>query len=323
MELLLLLPVVFLLGVISSYTDIKDHIIKNSLVFGCIAYGILVHFFFSTELYLYLINLIISLAVGFGFYALRVWAAGDAKLFLAFVALLPLELYGESIIPYFYSSGLFFNIFLISFLFIFFLSFRKQHIIDTVPSLYSLEFIKEVLATFVCVLCFSWIIKYFIGGRALMYLLSAFLFYLLLSHIANRWIQYGFYLVSFLAGLGSGNIIISPAIGYTFLFALLFTFSKESFGKLVQSIGPPSMDAKYLQKGMMIYRIEGVLTETGGIPFDKELSKKDVQRLQPHLQGKKVYIHALISLAPLLFISVIITLLIKTDIITWFLSKLL
>jgi len=321
MELLLLLPVVFLLGIISSYIDIKDHIIKNSLVFGCIAYGVLVHFFFSAELYLYLINFIISLAVGFGFYAFRVWGAGDAKLFLAFVALLPLELYGKSIIPYFSSSALFFNIFLISFLFIFFLSFRKQHIADTVSYLYSLAFFKELLATFVGILCFSWIMKSFIGGT-LVYL-SAFLFYLLLSHIANRWIQYGVFLVSFLVGLGLGKIIISPAIGYIFLFALPFTFIRKSFKKLVQSMGPLSMDAKYLKEGMMIDRIEGVLTETGGISFDKELSKKDVQRLQPHLQGKKVYIHDLIPLAPSLFISVIITLLIKTDIITWFLGKIL
>jgi len=322
MELLLLLPVVFLLGIISSYTDIKDHIIKNSLVFGCIAYGVLVHFFFSAELYLYLINFIISLAVGFGFYAFRLWVAGDAKLFLAFVALLPLELYGESIIPYFSSSVLFFNIFLISFLFIFFLSFRKQHIADTVSYLYSLEFFKELLATFVAILCFSWIMKSFIGGT-IMYYLSAYLFYLLLSHIANRWIQYGVFLVSFLAGLGLGKIIISPAIGYIFLFALPFTVIRKSLGKLVQSMGPRPMDVKYLKEGMMIDRIEGVLTETGGIPFDKELSKKDVQRLQPHLQGKRVYIHDLIPLAPLLFISVIITLLIKTDIITWFLGKIL
>ncbi len=59
-----------------------------------------------------LINACISLAVGYLFWIVRFWPAGDAKLFTVFAFLLPLQFYWKSYVPYFPSITLLANIFI-------------------------------------------------------------------------------------------------------------------------------------------------------------------------------------------------------------------
>lgn len=59
-----------------------------------------------------LINACISLALGYLFWIVRFWPAGDAKLFAVFAFLLPLRFYWKSYVPYFPSITLLANIFI-------------------------------------------------------------------------------------------------------------------------------------------------------------------------------------------------------------------
>jgi len=89
------LPPIFLLGFISSYTDLKSHKIKNThlfvfLLYSISVYSILLIFNKSpigfTSL---LINFLIASAIGIILYSVGLWAAGDSKLFIAYSLLIP------------------------------------------------------------------------------------------------------------------------------------------------------------------------------------------------------------------------------------------
>ena len=91
------LPAIILLGLITSYEDIKFGKIRNkwivfSLCYTFIVYLILIsYYYFNSMLSLgYLIelltNFIFVVLIGFGFWYFKLWTTGDGKLFIAFAA---------------------------------------------------------------------------------------------------------------------------------------------------------------------------------------------------------------------------------------------
>jgi len=65
-----------------------------------------------------LINFLIAVIVGFLMWYFSAWSAGDAKLFLVFALLLPLEYYHKTFLPFFPSFVLLVNIFMPIFIFL-------------------------------------------------------------------------------------------------------------------------------------------------------------------------------------------------------------
>jgi len=102
--LLCFLPAILVLGLITSYEDIKFGKIRNrwivsALIYFLIVNGLLLVYYFLegginenyiTEL---ITNFCFSLLVGSGLWYFRVWTAGDGKLFIAYSALIPLSTY--------------------------------------------------------------------------------------------------------------------------------------------------------------------------------------------------------------------------------------
>ncbi len=87
------------LGVVSSITDFKNKKIYNKNIIIAVGLSGLTYLIFFKQienLQSYLINLIISIIISFIFFYLKIWAAGDAKLFLAIVFMIPFELYEVS-----------------------------------------------------------------------------------------------------------------------------------------------------------------------------------------------------------------------------------
>ena len=133
----LFLPILFFVGIITSYQDLKEGKIKNKwIIFGLIwALGIyflllictLINQFFSLNLprisIFYILkvflNSIISLIFGYLLWYFNLWSAGDAKLFFIFSLLLPLKYYWKSTLPYFYSFTLLINTFIPALVFLF------------------------------------------------------------------------------------------------------------------------------------------------------------------------------------------------------------
>lgn len=90
-----------ILGIISSFSDFKDKKIynKNLKFFLIISLVTYIIFFNQLELnYLknYILNLIICIFLSFLFYYFKIWAAGDAKLFITIIFMIPYEVYGTS-----------------------------------------------------------------------------------------------------------------------------------------------------------------------------------------------------------------------------------
>ena len=91
------LPMILFLGIVTSYEDIKYCKIRNKWIFLAILYSIIVNIilfsmnsFDTNYLIKFSINCLLSLIVGFVIWHLNLWTAGDAKLFFAFTALIPL-----------------------------------------------------------------------------------------------------------------------------------------------------------------------------------------------------------------------------------------
>jgi Flp pilus assembly protein protease CpaA len=116
-KLLFLIPL-FILGIYSSYTDIKSGKIFNKAIFITLVYIILLYFFlfyFSGERALVL-SLITNGAKVFFIscvlWYFNLWSGGDAKLFTIFSFLIPLEFYSRSYLHYLPSFNLFVNLFI-------------------------------------------------------------------------------------------------------------------------------------------------------------------------------------------------------------------
>ncbi len=121
-NLLHLIPV-FTIGIICSYTDFKYKKIFNKvLVFGFL-YGIILYGgiiltslidkgSFDTAYFLeVLTNTVIAFLVSYGLWYLKLWTAGDAKLFTFFAFMVPLSFYSNSYLPFFPSFSILVNLF--------------------------------------------------------------------------------------------------------------------------------------------------------------------------------------------------------------------
>ena len=129
---LFLVPLL-VIGGITSYSDIKYGKIKNIHLFCGFLYILFLYSFLAVYSYFvlnqidnlkYLVELLlnssIALLVGYLLWRFNLWAAGDAKLFLVYSLLIPLEFYSKNYIPYFPSATLLMDTFLfICFFFLF------------------------------------------------------------------------------------------------------------------------------------------------------------------------------------------------------------
>jgi hypothetical protein len=100
---------IVLLGILSSYSDIryKKAYNKTVVTFFLIGLGIqTVSIILDSTIFLHaLVNIVMTITVSILFYSLRIWAAGDSKLFISMVMLIPFQLYGindNALFPSFY-----------------------------------------------------------------------------------------------------------------------------------------------------------------------------------------------------------------------------
>jgi len=129
---LFLLPLL-VIGGITSYSDIKYGKIKNIHLFWGFLYTLFLYFFlilysyfvihqFGNLKYLaeLLLNGLIAFIFGYLLWRFNLWAAGDAKLFVIYSLLVPLEFYSKNYISYFPSATLLIDTFIfICFFFLF------------------------------------------------------------------------------------------------------------------------------------------------------------------------------------------------------------
>lgn len=210
-QIFFLLPLLAI-GLIASYFDFKKGLIPNKiLLFGYIGAGLLyssllflnVFYLKSYELHAYIpsavFNGAVSIFVGFLFWKLGFWSAGDGKLFGLYGLMLPLNFYSESYVEHFPSFAILINLFIPLLLFMGFMA-----IFHSVKSFKNLSFnfkyfinkkkliktIKRALAFFSSFLFAIIIIVFLMDGfnklkiptnPFLIFSLLIFIFYLLQS----------------------------------------------------------------------------------------------------------------------------------------------
>ena len=105
------------LGILTTYTDIRYHKARNKHLLIFAVLGVMIQnancILFPDTILLSLENIILTFAVSVAFYALKIWAAGDAKLFSVMVMLMPYCMYKESFhmsFPAFFTLGATFSV---------------------------------------------------------------------------------------------------------------------------------------------------------------------------------------------------------------------
>lgn len=117
--------IAIVLGIISSVTDFKNKKIYNKNIILAVILSVFTYVVLCNQIEVmyiknYLINLGISVAISFLFFYFKIWAAGDAKLFLAIVLMIPYEIYEVQTSNVFPALYLLIMIFGIAFIYVFF-----------------------------------------------------------------------------------------------------------------------------------------------------------------------------------------------------------
>lgn len=87
-----------ILGVVSTITDFKNKKIYNKNIIYVLMASLFIYIVLWKQITIqyitnYCINIIISVIILFSFYYFKIWSAGDAKLFLAIIIIIPYNIY--------------------------------------------------------------------------------------------------------------------------------------------------------------------------------------------------------------------------------------
>lgn len=87
-----------ILGVVSTITDFKNKKIYNKNIIYALMASLFIYIVLWKQITIqyitnYCINIIISVIISFSFYYFKIWSAGDAKLFLAIIIIIPYNIY--------------------------------------------------------------------------------------------------------------------------------------------------------------------------------------------------------------------------------------
>lgn len=115
--------IAIVIGVISAITDFKEKKIYNKYLICAIVGSTIAYIIFWRQIEFdlidkYILNLLISIGISFAFFYFKIWAAGDAKLFLALVLMIPYEVYETNEFNVFPALYLLIMIFGIAFVYI-------------------------------------------------------------------------------------------------------------------------------------------------------------------------------------------------------------
>ena len=115
--------IALIIGILATITDFREKKIYNKTII----YGVIVSFILYIVMWKqidmeliknYVINLSISILISFLFFYFKIWAAGDAKLFIAMIIMIPFELYEVDLSNIFPGIYLLIIIFSIAFLYV-------------------------------------------------------------------------------------------------------------------------------------------------------------------------------------------------------------
>ncbi len=352
-EVWFFLPYILFLGLITSYTDVKYSKIKNKwiflgLVYAFLAYSVLIVIYSlnpaTAVRWKYLIevltNFLFSVLLGFGLWYLRIWTAGDGKLFIAYSALIPLSVYSNGYQKWVPSTTLFLNTFVIGLIAMSVLVFSKltsSKLSKLIKSfLKDLVNPKKIFETAIILFAIFWISKLLLSifglekNIFLIIILTIFIFSFIHDKIGKRavWLFLAIVLLRF--AVDKSIYSLAFLVNFVVLLFVWTAFNQFFSGGILslgQEIFSKDIGINELKEGMMLVdtiTIKGKKLEIkpkqifglyrGLIDDEAEgLTREQIKKLR-NSGVKRIRIAQTIPFAPLLFLGAILTIIAKGNI---------
>ena len=351
-EIIWFLPGILFLGMITSYTDIKEGKIRNKHVLFAPVYSLVIYFTLALFIDIrtsYFIELAVmcglSLATGFVLWYLGLWTAGDAKLLFAFSALVPLSVYKYGHTPYVDFLNILINTFVPIFIYfasmlmlktrlkqkIFFLkkSFQPKGIFRFAVALFAILWVTELLLG---------VLKIQLGYFVIMFLI----FSILLA--AERFMFMRTFTVmiavSVLRLIFDHDVYSINFIRMFFITLLVFVLVRFFVIRMSFFLLTQEVDIKLLKEGMIpaefVYTEHGKYKKEEPVFFSifgymrakvlkrdyvfrpmEPLSHEEVNTLKKrdnNLGFEHIRVHQTVSFAPFLFLGVLLTILVQGNV---------
>ena len=328
-----------LLGLGTSFTDIKEGRIPNILVLPAVVAGFILAVLSQVDLFLFASNAIIAFAFGFVLYLSRMWSAGDSKLFLAFAVLFPLAAFPKNFV-FFPAFSIILNSFIPAFIFLFALAILRTNVDQKFDALQKALNPKTLVSLAVILFAFYWALYYVLSFLSIpldFFLIVVILF--LMVSLLEKAFPNKLVLVSAVGGALLAAVNLSEVLKPDFwvLFALIFALMVFlrffilylgffAFGKRVEIAD--------LRPGMVL--LEGVYEKDGALEKKKlffpslvnaiqdiktnyvfemsssGLTKENIKTLLEKNKAGKAKFHSLLvqetlPFAPLLFAGTVLT----------------
>lgn len=346
------LPVILALGAITSYEDIKTGKIRNKWIITAIIISITIHIFLYTSQiinlsYIIKISLFIlfSFIIGFLMYLMGLWSPGDAKLFTAFVSLVPLTSY-NLVTTSFWPLSVLVNTFVPVFLFLIIAMLIKSTWKQKFIALKNILHPKRVGQYLLVIFSIGWIIQlifnYFnIQTNFLLNIIAIMGLITFLRKLYPYELNYLLFFVSILRIFINKDYILTFSFWKIFLIMALTYMIIMMFIREMSQIFTTNANINFLKRGMI--PVEGIIKKgkeyfkiifEGPSIFKEEdknliyqptndgLNKEDIKNIQKlhrtgHLHFNHLRVQQTIPFAIFMFFGALITLLIKGNFIVW------
>jgi Flp pilus assembly protein protease CpaA len=341
----LFLPFIILLGLLTSYEDIKFGKIRNRYIINAviisfflylfiILYNIIKNVHVDYSYFFFLgINVIIALIIGVILWLNNIWTAADAKLFTAFTILIPLEVYQYLPNKFFPSIFLLINSFVPYF---FYLSFKGLFLtsgndkIKAFKNIKVLEIIEMILAFF----GISWFVRLFSIDDVLIRFTTIIILYMIFEKFTKANIMTKIAILTFFAIV---RIIVDKEtiVNYEFwknflTFTSVFLVFKFFIRNLVRRAIIHDMPVKKLKPGMILAEIiekrnkgyvKSANVKASFIDLSPEgLTRSDIKRIKK-TGIKKIKVIETICFAPFIFFGTILTIIAQGNLFNLFFNR--
>jgi len=286
------LPILFLVGILTSFDDFKLGKIKNKWTFSAIIYALVVYYafffnsflkgqFMGSFLIVLSINLVISIFVGYFLWHFNFWSAGDGKLFIAFAFLIPLTFYSSGNFNFFPSFTLLFNTFIPLGIILFIKSLTINNLKKSIPLIkkeFSFLNIVKLLISVVGVYWFVSFIFFFIGHELLRYILVLIIIFVLRTYFKKSYFYIAIGLVilrSFFTNIFSLNFLIQTLLLFFLLQIIRIMLITITNNKFIKNVEVNNLkEGMILATNISLKEGKGVLSKT-----NKRLVSSNVEGL--------------------------------------------
>jgi len=330
--LLFFLPGILLFGAITSYEDWKYGKIRNKWVLAGLIYtfamlGIVISLLILSSQPInfgyisdYFINLIIAFLFSYALWYSKMWAAGDAKLFTMYAALLPLTVYSRGYIKYFPSFTLLVNTFVPLAIILAGIAILKtdwKTKKDAFKKIFNKKMILKLILSFFGIYSAIKlaIINLGLNIDPLELIIIMMIIYASLSYLSRKVkIKSGYYysilIVILIVVLFNKTQIFSlQTLPYMILYLIVLVIFRYFIIELGSIHFSNYFYISELKPGMLLD--EDVYYKNRKIVSKKILTKKDIYIIKKKIKKGKIKIKQSFPFAPIMFLGVLITILIN------------